>query len=580
MIPQSDSSILLDECQPEPNRTFQSGHFADFDELDTLTLKNQETTSISPNAFDHVSQIKYFHINLIGLPSTVFQSLRVLKRLELCAAVGGLDGQQFRNQRKLQQLSLRQNNGQNVTKEFFIHLPSIVELELIENRIIALASNVFDLLPDIETLNLTGNGFTVLPPKLLHSNRNLNYLYVHENNLEIVPNDLLLNSARLIEFTLATSLVDSIPSDFFEHSSLLTRIDMSDNKIKALPGGVFRKLSRLENLNLATNKLTSLPQSVFGGLHSIRVLDLSNNQLRSCPEIPLNYRILSRLRLSNNKIDRATSYDSLRAVLNDFSKNLLNMIDFANISSSLSMMKANKTVYREVLLHDNPIQCDEEAIDFVNYMENPDQSFEIVAYGGRCSAPPHLAGKRLSEISIDDVARQLRHFNTSICSVGCECHYRLSDHLFVMNCTKWGLANLTAFSDPQVPHYKYIELNFENQNVSELTILNTMVGSENVRVINARNNCLSRIPFENLPTYIQSLDFSNNKLAAIDETTVRAMFASTFLKTLWLSGNPLQCNCSTQILPAEFPTTMKFDAPTWAVDRCTSRTVYVSMTES
>ena len=134
------------------------------------------------------------------------------------------------------------------------HLEGITALSLsaygmpADKRIYSLKSGDFAGLSNLETLNLRNNQMTRLPTDLFKGLSNL-------QNLNLMVNRLT-----------------SLPAGLFNGLSNLHTLNLSDNQLSSLPAGLFNGLSNLHTLDLSNNKLSSLPTNLFRGLSRLKIL--------------------------------------------------------------------------------------------------------------------------------------------------------------------------------------------------------------------------------------------------------------------------------------------------------------------
>ncbi|KAG4080371.1 hypothetical protein HA402_006709 [Bradysia odoriphaga] len=520
------NTLFLDESLPFDHK-FHREHFNGFGEINKLVVRSAETLTLSLNTFQYVADITELEVTLPNFRD--------------------MNGELFQNQRKLQNLWLRQTPT-NFTKQLFTNLASISEL-YIEKSVNTLQSNAFELL-NVVDVRMVQNNLTTLPAVLFRSNVRLNTLMISEPYLKELPHDLLVNLKHLTQFVLSSTSTKTIHVNFFEKTPQLTSIDMSDNKLEFLPDGIFRNLNQLAAINLANNKFTrlSLPYELW----SLQSLVISHNNLKTYP-ILVKTPLLEYLDLSDNQIDRFSSADlwiiDVSSSIN-LANNNITTIDFSNIQNSLYNLYALQSKKKTIKLHldGNPINCDDRLLDFIDYLQNPDKLLKFKVVDGKCSTPSNLKKHQLSEIDFNDILHQKSDFCSVYCSRACDCNFRREDKMLVMNCTKEGLSHLDRFPNTTGLGYKYIELLFANQNVTEFPNLSQVPGMEAVTVINASNNNIQRFSLETFHNNWQRLDLSNNKLVSLDNDLIRSWNESKKLEKLWLSGNPWECNCDTRLM--------------------------------
>ncbi|XP_037050733.1 protein toll-like [Bradysia coprophila] len=515
--------LFLDESLPFDHK-FHREHFNGFVGINRLVVRSTETLTLSLNTFQYVANITMLDVTLPNFRD--------------------MNGELFQNQRKLEKLRLRQTPI-DFTKELFTNLSSISQL-YIEKSVNTLQSNAFELLLHVVDVRMVQNNLTTLPAVLFHSNVHLNTLMIIEPDLKELPHDLLVNLKHLTEFILSSTSIVTIPGDYFEKTNQLTSIDMRDNKLEFLPDRIFRNLNELATINLANNKFTRLSTSLVSELWSLQSLDISRNNLKTYP-ILVNAPLLEYLDLSHNQIDRFSSADLRFNVPSSIylTNNNITTIEFSDIQHNLYVSN-NKTI--ELHLDGNPINCDDRLLDFIHHMENPNKLLEFKVVDGECSTPSDLKKHQLSEIYFNDIVHQKSDFCSVYCSRACDCNFRREDKMLVMNCTKEGLSHLDRFPNTTGLGYKYIELLFANQNVTEFPNLSQVPGMETVTVINASNNNIQRFSFETFFINWQRLDLSNNKLVSLDNDLIRSWNESKKLEKLWLSGNPWECSCDTRLM--------------------------------
>ena len=129
-------------------------------------------------------------------------------------------------------------------------------------RVLHLASNKISVFPEVgisykelKELNLSNNGLSSLPSNVFSSLINLRKLYMAANNLSNLP--------QSIGFLLQ-----------------LQELDLSHNKFTDFPQ-LLLHLTHLTNINLTNNLITQLPKNM-SQLTNLQIIDLSCNNISSC----------------------------------------------------------------------------------------------------------------------------------------------------------------------------------------------------------------------------------------------------------------------------------------------------------
>ncbi|XP_076760758.1 uncharacterized protein LOC143429167 isoform X1 [Xylocopa sonorina] len=160
----------------------------------------------------------------------------------------------------------------------------------------------------LEQLNLGDNRLTELPSNVFHPLHQLQYLNLTGNRLSILPRALFQGLDRLEEIELARNQLDVLPYQAFASTKSLTRLDLSNNLLVFLQDHSFRPNKQLQQLYLSANRLTKLPSRLFSGLSQLRILELANNEIDTIPRgLFADLASLQHLDLSGNPITRLTN---------------------------------------------------------------------------------------------------------------------------------------------------------------------------------------------------------------------------------------------------------------------------------
>ncbi|KAI3804531.1 hypothetical protein L1987_26144 [Smallanthus sonchifolius] len=180
-------------------------------------------------------------------------------------------------------------------------LSNITELNLSDNRIMALPSSITNLTP-LTKLDVHSNQLTNLPDSFgqlvnlldldLHANRlkslpesfahlsNLANLDLSSNHFTHLP-DFIGNLTSMQILIVETNDLEELPYTIGSCSSLVAlKIDF--NQLKALPEAI-GKLKHLEILTLHYNRVRKMP-TTMANLTKLRELDVSFNELEGLPE--------------------------------------------------------------------------------------------------------------------------------------------------------------------------------------------------------------------------------------------------------------------------------------------------------
>ncbi|CAA3027356.1 plant intracellular Ras-group-related LRR 5-like [Olea europaea subsp. europaea] len=152
-------------------------------------------------------------------------------------------------------------------------LSTVTELNLSENRIMALPNTIGDL-------------------------KSLKKFYIAANQLINLP-DSFGELHNLTDLNLCANMLKSLPKTFGNLKNLIN-LDLSSNKFVKLPN-IVGDLSFLQRLNMQLNDLEELPHTI-GSCSSLLELRLDFNQLRALPEAIGKLECLKILTLHYNRV--------------------------------------------------------------------------------------------------------------------------------------------------------------------------------------------------------------------------------------------------------------------------------------
>ncbi|XP_071382737.1 trophoblast glycoprotein-like [Centroberyx affinis] len=161
------------------------------------------------------------------------------------------------------------NNISRITAESFpTSLQQLTDLYLNGNELESVDAMVFDNLPSLVRLDLSNNKIQCLSARAF-------------------PDDNKLQVFNLSRSFYNHSYVDAVLSVLRNGNLLqLTSLDLSNNDLVVLPDGLFSGLSKLTNLSLQNSSIISIQNGTLK-VPSLRDLDLRDNSLRELPNATL-----------------------------------------------------------------------------------------------------------------------------------------------------------------------------------------------------------------------------------------------------------------------------------------------------
>jgi Leucine-rich repeat (LRR) protein len=169
-------------------------------------------------------------------------------------------------------------------------LVNLSQVNLEDNRLIAIESGAFPFAANLTTLYLGGNRLAYMDPLAFKFNPKLATLSLSRNRIRTIPSfhtraadgspnaPCLCNQTRL-------DLSHNLDRPHLSHNQTasclcnLTRLDLSHNQIASLPFRGFASAARLRNLSVAFNAVTEIQPGAFAGLSRLSLLDLTNNSV-------------------------------------------------------------------------------------------------------------------------------------------------------------------------------------------------------------------------------------------------------------------------------------------------------------
>uniref|UniRef100_A0A182U8D6 TIR domain-containing protein n=1 Tax=Anopheles melas TaxID=34690 RepID=A0A182U8D6_9DIPT len=373
---------------------------------------------------------------------------------------------------------------------------------------------------------------------------NLHMLNLHRNNFLQVEHFAKLPS--LTYFNISSNQLMSLHDEMFYGLPNLTFIDLSANKLTRLSAKLFRMNKNLNNfladnqngsglvledklfadlrklikVSVSNCKITALPECLFAGATGITFIDFSSNNLQSLPEplFAISFtQYIDQLNLESNKITH---------------------LDFDR-----SRIETRHRLPREILLADNPLNCDCKSYPLVTYLKaEPNTSKSCLLKGLQCAQPSKLFGLQPQDEQLDDLVCEIDTFS-EFCPAECKCYKRAVNQCAFVNCNAANLTRVPIIHSPSNIGCNFIELHVAQNKLHYLS--NAGEGWNFVRVLNVSNN--STLPAESLPEMLELLDVSGNQLTEINAAFIVKLNQFTLHNTS-LALNPWDCYCNNQLL--------------------------------
>lgn len=299
--------------------------------------------------------LKIYYCKIRYIPSMVLTELHDLQTLTVrthnsdwSAMNLELHPESFRGLTELKELDLADNNIWSLPTDVFCPLLSLKSLNLTINRLTDIAQLGFSdwgngpsgqpgkaCNTGLETLDLSNNHIASIPDIGLSSLRSLTTLLLQDNLLTIIADRAFVGLQTLSVLNISSNRLVALPPELFQSPRTLTQLYLQNNTLAVLAPGLFEGLDRLEVLdisqneltstwinrdtfaglvrlvvlNLGYNELTKIDQNVFHALYSLQILNLEHNAIESIANNAFSdLKNLHALTLSHNRLKSLEAY--------------------------------------------------------------------------------------------------------------------------------------------------------------------------------------------------------------------------------------------------------------------------------
>lgn len=475
-------------------------------------------------------------------------------------------------------------------------LRQLQELHLQRNSIVEIASDALQGLTVLRTFNASYNSLDSLPEGLFASTRELREIHLAYNGLRDLPRGiftrleqlLVLNLAgnrlgsdrvdettflgliRLIVLDLSYNMLTHIDARMFKDLFFLQILDLRNNTIDRIESNAFLPLYNLHTLELSDNKLHTVGAQLFNGLFVLNRLTLSGNAIASID--PLAFRNCSDLKeldLSGNELTSVP--DALRdlALLKTLDLGENRISNFYNGSfRNLDQLTGLRLIGNDIGNLSRGMLWDLPNLQILNLARNKVQHVERYAFERNV----RLEAIRLDGNFLSDINGVFTNIASLLLLNLSENHIEWFDYAFIPGNLKWldihgnfieSLGNYYKIRDSKVK-----TLDASHNRVTELSPLSV---PDSVELLFINNNYISLVrpntfrDKENLTrvdmyaNMIETMELTSLLLTKVPEDRA--------LPEFYIGGNPFNCNCSMDWLPAinnqtstrEYPRIMDLD---------------------
>lgn len=527
--------------------------------LQILYLDQNQLVSLSGTVFARLHNLLQLRLNLNRLkviaPRT-FNELTALNVLDFSSnEIVSLANGTFANLTKLQDLKLASNRITVIQDRLFEPLENLINLDLSYNAIASIPENAFRNMTLLKSLDISSNNLSSIAANCFQYNVELKLLQASGNRLEYIDR-LFYRTTKLDTLVLSSNTLKSIKSLPFENTALMTTLQLDYNLLENLEANQFAGLVTLKYLYLQYNAISVVNSQTFAALYSVIELDISGNRLQTIPETFFDYlQSLLRLNVRENRISSMGQkpFDYLAKLVElDFSWN-----ELPNIWES---MFAKLVKLEKLWLQANRIA----KIDGWSFLNLTNLVYLDLSQNWITEIPEslfvrtgklevlRLAHNPLSVLKGNSLyglfaLKELYLNNTCLTSLD-ESYFFSLQALEVLHMQGNAISRLTRNSFTGLTGVKLLNMSYNNMSSLEYSAFTQMTSLKKVIMAhNSLNTSMVATMIGYLPYSVSSLDLDWNDITSLQGTDSHRLNG---LMELYLSGNPLICNCSLLSLSA------------------------------
>ncbi|XP_071839238.1 uncharacterized protein [Apostichopus japonicus] len=200
-------------------------------------------------------------------------------------------------------LELHENVITNITSDLLSGYGNIETLDLSHNKIASVQPGTFDSTRVLENIFLSANLITELENGTFRGTEHqLVRLFLDNNKLTEIHSLALRKLRKLKTLTFSNNKLTFLPENVFIDLAEMQYLHLRGNRLTYLDSNIFSGCSQLKSISMDRNYLTLVPAGLFRGLTSLSSVDLSYNQIEDIPS-PIDLGIhnnLQTLNLCNN----------------------------------------------------------------------------------------------------------------------------------------------------------------------------------------------------------------------------------------------------------------------------------------
>lgn len=520
-------------------RTFHSDTFKYVTQLEDLELNNNKIETLKSDTFHPLKELKQlllFDNNLTELPEDLLTENKKLEVLDLSFnPIEKIDVNLLSNNINLKLVCFRNTKLKELPEDLFRTNTALQDVRLVSNDNLSLPEHLITNMTNLKTVFIMNCNIAIIPKDFFRGCVNMENIDFAHNNLSVFHHGTFSRLEKLKELDLSNNFVKELPNDLFEDLINLEKLIFNNNRIEKLSENVLLHLNKLRIVDFSNNRLftiymqtfSSLSElrivnlshnllafdefnvhEIFNGCHSLEDLDMSYNNLTAIAEEFYNYSILKKVDFRFNKITNVdvslNIVDIFRLELHSFIFIFLQLSYLKFSSKFVEMFLENNNISKinlenydfynlpeeeiqthNLYLSDNPIRCDCELYDFVNFVQDAKVKSLKIIDDLQCESP-----NRFKNVFVNQLISSQLTCPMEECPESCDCFWRTHDKTYIVDCSYKNLSQVPVLT----LKYQKILKTEVNLTGNQLTVSpSKLEGYNNVTKLYLSGNSIKRL---------------------------------------------------------------------------------------
>ncbi|CAG4930503.1 unnamed protein product [Colias eurytheme] len=433
---------------------------------------------------------------------------------------------------------------------YFQKFSKLEDLSIHNCKLLRIPGNAFEGLRELKKLSIRSKNYDWSSNKNLELSlgtfnglRELQSLDLGENNLKVIPSDVFCPLDNLQKLNLTHNKIKNIDRIGLGNNCGLDilSLDLSYNELKTLnEDSEIAALRRLQELRLQNNNISDISSEIFNGLISLRVLNISHNNLQFIPEGTFaNTKELREIYLNDNQLFEL-----------DLGENLITDIKNGSFKN-LDQLTGLRLIENQIGNLTKGMFWDLPSLQVLNLAKNKIQAIER----GCFERNKQLEAIRLDRNFIVDINGVFSSVLSLLWLNLSENHLVWFDYAFVPSNLKW-LDIHSNYIEHLGNYYKLqgeIKITTLDVSRNRITEISPLVIPNSVEVLFINNNRITNVQVNTFmdKRNLTRVDMYQNFLTHLDLNSLR-LFPVSLNKSLpefYIGGNPIDCDCSMEWLP-------------------------------